>query len=197
MATTELPAKYDYRQLDRTINQYIAFRPVQLEADLRLIHRWMNQEHVIPFWNLALDLDKMRLHLEKALADQHQTLYIGYLDDVPMSYWESYWAKDDILGTKYPVHPEDQGIHLLIGEPDFLGKGYALPLLRAMTAFQFQSASTTKIVTEPDSRNQKMIHVFERCGFEVQGEIELPDKRGTLMFCDRLRFMAMWREVLP
>lgn len=184
---------YIYQTFDSDLNKTIAFRPVELEQDLLLIHNWMNQPHVIPFWHLNFDLPRMRQHLQIALADPHQTLYIGYLNDVPISYWESYWAADDIIARYYAAHPADQGIHLLIGAPEFLGKGYALPLLRAMTALQFQHLETTKIVTEPDSRNQKMIHVFERCGFEVQTEIDLPDKRATLMFCDRQKFVGRWR----
>ncbi len=184
--------EYSYQTWDSKINKFIAFRPVVLE-DLPLIHNWMNQPHVIPFWNLAYDMERMQQHLQKAIADPHQTLYIGLLDDLPMSYWESYWAADDIVARYYPAHPADQGIHLLIGSPEFLGKGYALPLLRAMTFFQFQHPETSKIVTEPDSRNSKMIHVFKRCGFEFQAEIDLPDKRAALMFCDRQSFMGRWR----
>ena len=190
--TNQLDLGYVYQTFDRDINKVIAFRPVVLQ-DLQRIHNWMNQPHVIPYWNLAYDLDRMREHLQKALADTHQTLYIGLLDDVPMSYWESYWAKRDIIAQCYPAHPADQGIHLLIGPPEFLGLGYALPLLRAMTSFQFQHSETQKIVTEPDSRNQKMIHVFKRCGFEFQKEIDLPDKRAALMFCHRQSFMEKLR----
>jgi RimJ/RimL family protein N-acetyltransferase len=37
-----------------------------------------------------------------------------------------------------------------------------------------------------------MIHVFERCGFQFQKEMELPDKIGALMFCDRQLFFQRW-----
>lgn len=182
--------QYAYQSYDTSIKQTIAFRSVELQQDLSLIHCWMNQPHVIPFWKLAFDLERMQAHLEKAIADPHQTLYIGYLNNVPMSYWESYWAADDIVARCYPTHHTDQGIHLLIGSPEFLGKGYALPLLRAMVTFQFQHSETQKIIAEPDIRNHKMIHVFQRCGFEFQTEIELPDKRAALMFCERQRFFG-------
>jgi len=184
---------YSYQTWDSTINKSIAFRPVVLEQDLPLIHNWMNQPHVVPFWNLAYDRERMGQHLKKAIADPHQTLYIGLLDDVVMSYWECYWVDNDIVARYYPAHPADQGIHLLIGAPEFLGKGYALPLLRAMTFFQFKHLETLKIVAEPDSRNHKMIHVFERCGFEFQKEIDLPEKKAALMLCDRQRFMRRWK----
>lgn len=184
---------YSYARFDAAINKTIAFRPVVLEEDLNLIHNWMNQPHVIPFWNLAFDLERMREHLQRTLADKHQTLYIGCLDDEPMSYWESYWTIDDIVARHYSAEATNQGIHLLIGETKFLGKGYALPLLRAMVFFQFENTATQKIIAEPDIRNQKMIHVFEKCGFEFQKEIELPDKFGALMFCDRQLFFQRWK----
>lgn len=93
-----------------------------------------------------------------------------------------------MISGYYEPRPEDQGIHLLIGPPEFLGKGYALPLLRAMTALQFRHGATQRIVTEPDIRNERVIRVFERCGFEFQRPIDLPEKRAALMFCHRERF---------
>lgn len=174
-----------FETYDSTIHHTIAFRLLNLEQDLPLIHNWMHQPHVIPFWQLALSLEDLHRHLQRAIADTHQTLYIGMLNGIPMSYWESYWAAADIVSHHYAAHPADQGIHLLIGSPEFLGKGYALPLLRAMTQLQFQHGETQKIVAEPDIRNHKMIHVFEQCGFEFQQVIHLPDKTAALLFCDR------------
>lgn len=184
-----------YEVYDRTIARKISFRPMTLSLDLERIYRWMNYDHVIPFWQMAWPLEKIQSYLEKVLADSHQTAYIGCLDDEPMSYWESYWAIADLLGHYYPAEPADQGIHLLIGEPHFLGKGLALPLLRAMTMYQFQHQPTNKVVTEPDARNAKMIHVFTKCGFELQKHVELPDKTGALMFCDRQKFTTLWSPV--
>lgn len=188
MSSPKTASEMAYQTYDAEIDKVISFRPVTLQEDLLRIHDWMNQPHVIPFWKLAFSMDRMRAHLQKAIADPHQVSYIGLLDGVPMSYWESYWAIDDVVGKYYSAQPADQGIHLLIGSPQFLGKGYALPMLRAMTAFQFQHSETQRVVTEPDIRNHKMIHIFKRCGFVFQGAINLPDKQGALMFCDRFEF---------
>lgn len=177
-----------YRTFDSKIHKTISFRPLVLSEDLHRIHDWMNLPHVIPFWDMALPLEDIREYLEKVLEDPHQTPYIGELDGISMSYWEAYWAADDVISRYYEAQPEDQGIHLLIGPPEFLGKGYALPLLRAMTDFQFWHEQTQKIVTEPDIRNHRVIRVFERCGFEFHRPIDLPEKRAALMFCHRDRF---------
>ncbi|MDA8354633.1 MAG: GNAT family N-acetyltransferase [Firmicutes bacterium] len=177
-----------FSRVHPAIGRRISFRRVELERDLDRLHRWHHEPHVIPFWNLNISLEKYRQHLTSFLADTHQSLHIGMLDGTPMSYWETYWAKDDILGNYYDWHPEDQGVHLLIGPPSFLGKGYALPLLQTITHWLFQHEPTEKVVAEPDVRNAKMIHIFEKCGFRFQREIDLPDKRAALLFCSRESF---------
>ncbi|WP_163538570.1 GNAT family N-acetyltransferase [Gracilibacillus sp. YIM 98692] len=181
-------SEYEFTFYDREIDSEIVFRRVTLEKDLDRLHQWHHQPHVIPFWNQNFSETAYKDHLKKLLADQHQSLYIGYLNNVPMSYWEAYWAKDDLIANYYDAEKEDQGIHLLFGPEEYLGKGLALPLLRAMIAFQFKHKKTEKVVAEPDVRNKKMIHIFEKCGFEPEKEIELPDKRGLLMFCHRVTF---------
>ncbi|NJN74100.1 MAG: acetyltransferase [Limnothrix sp. RL_2_0] len=192
MPNLETQVQPVYEVYDKTIQGKISFRPMSLELDLERIHNWMNKPHVIPFWQMNFPMEKIKNYLLKVLADQHQIAYIGSLDDEPMSYWESYWAVDDVLGKYYSVESSDQGIHLLIGEPYFLGKGLALPFLRAITMFQFRHAPTTRTVTEPDARNAKMIHIFNKCGFEFQKNVDLPDKTGALMFCDRQKFETLW-----
>ncbi|WP_028782315.1 GNAT family N-acetyltransferase [Thalassobacillus devorans] len=174
------------------MKQAIAFRELDYDKDLTNVFLWMHQQHVIPYWQLNLPFAEFSNHLKKALEDSHQTLYIGEIDGRPMSYWEAYWVKGDVVETCYDAESFDQGIHLLIGDPQFLGKGYALPLLKAMVAFQFRQEKTNKVIAEPDIRNDKMIHIFEKCGFEAVKPIELPDKTGLLMFCTRENFEKRW-----
>ncbi len=181
-------SEYDYQTRDSEIDKTISFRQVAMERDLGRLHRWLNEPHVLPYWQWNDPLPEFRKKLAEKLADSHQTPYVGHLDHVPMSYWESYWAADDDLADHYDAEPADQGIHLLIGVPEFVGHGYAEPLLRAMTAFQFLHDETERVVTEPDVRNEKVIHVFEKCGFEPQREIALPEKDALLMICERERF---------
>jgi RimJ/RimL family protein N-acetyltransferase len=183
---------YDYEVYDQEIQKTIQFKKIDFDRDAELIHKWMMEEHVHPFWNLNIPFEKFQDHLEKALSDSHQTLYAGYLDGVAMSYWEAYWVKGDVVEETYTPAPFDQGIHLLIGEREYLGKGLSLPLLRAMVSYQFQEKKTNKVIAEPDIRNDKMIHVFEKCGFKPVKPITLPDKTGLLMFCERSEFEKRW-----
>lgn len=181
---------YSFQTTNESIEKVISFREVSIDRDLGRLHTWLNSEHVLPYWQQNDPLPQVRDTIAGRAANEEQTLYIGYLDHTPMSYWESYWPSADRIAEYYDADPTDQGIHLLIGPPEYLGQGYATPLLKAMTTFQFQHPETRRIVTEPDVRNETAIHVFENCGFEPQREIELPDKTGLLMFCRRETFEA-------
>lgn len=181
-------AEYSFHEFDEDVSKSIAFREADPDRDLGRLHAWFNSEHVLPYWEQDDPLPQVHDTIEARASNPDQTLYIGYLDHTPMSYWESYWAARDRIGEYYDAEPADQGIHLLIGPPEYLGEGYGAPLVAAMTAFQFQHHETRRIVTEPDVRNERAIRVFEKCGFERRGEVELPDKTGLLMICERERF---------
>lgn len=178
---------YDYRTYHPDLETTVSFRQVSLERDLERLHAWLNSEHVLPYWQLNDPLPEFREALSEKIEDEHMTPYVGYLDHVPMSYWECYWAADDEIAEYYDAEPADQGIHLLIGPSEYLGHGYAKPLLQAVTEMQFCHPETDRIVTEPDSRNERVIHVFEQCGFEPRKELELPEKDALLMVCERER----------
>ncbi|HZG70902.1 MAG TPA: GNAT family N-acetyltransferase [Chondromyces sp.] len=186
--------KYPFERYDSRIQKTISFRHVSMEEDLERLHSWMHEKHVVPFWNLNISLENYTTHLQKFLIDDHQTLLIGELDGVPMSYWESYWVKDDIIGNYYAFDEYDQGIHLLIGPKEFLGKGLIYPLLLTILHKKFQVLETQKIIAEPDIRNEKMIYVFKKCGFRPVKKVELPDKTGLLMMCERKVFERRWTD---
>jgi acetyl CoA:N6-hydroxylysine acetyl transferase len=180
---------------EKCLKKDIKFREVKMQKDLNRLHEWMNNEHVIPYWKLNISLDLYKEHLENALNDNHQKLYIGYIKETPMSYWERYWVNGDIIRDYYKYDKWDQGIHLLIGPKEFISKGYSVPLLLEMLRLQFTEKKTKKIVAEPDIRNEKMIHVFKKCGFQPVKNIILPDKEALLMFCERNRFERIQNNV--
>jgi RimJ/RimL family protein N-acetyltransferase len=94
----------------------------------------------------------------------------------------------DVIKNYYEFDEYDQGLHLLIGHKNYLGKGYIYPLLLSILKQKFQVTETKKVIVEPDIRNEKMIHVFKKCGFTPIKEVELPDKTGLLMFCEKSIF---------
>ncbi|WP_336363113.1 GNAT family N-acetyltransferase [Halalkalicoccus salilacus] len=181
---------YDYQTYDRSIEKTVSLRQASLERDLGRLHAWLGSEHVKPYWQLDLPLPAFRDRLAEKLTDDHLTPYVGCLDHVPMSYWECYWAADDDVANHYDAEPADQGVHLLIGPEEYLGHGYALPLMRAVVAMQFRHPETDRVIAEPDARNERVIHVFEQCGFEPRGEFRFDEaeKDALLLVCERDTF---------
>ncbi len=180
--------EYDHRSYDDGIDREIAFRPAAMERALGRLHRWLNSEHVLPYWELDEALPAFERALFKKLDDDHLTPYIGCLDHVPMSYWEVYWAAEDSLANHYDARPTDRGLHLLIGPPEYLGAGYAASLLREMTALQFAHPDTVRVVAGPDAGNDRAIAVFEECGFEPRFEFDEEEKAALLVVCEREHF---------
>lgn len=183
---------YDYQRYDAERDRTVSLRPATRERDLGRLHAWFGYDHVKPYWQLDLPPAEFRERFAEKLADDHLTPYVGCLDHVPMSYWECYRAADDDVANHYDADPADRGVHLLIGPPEYLGRGYALPLMRAVVAMQFENADAERVIAEPDARNDRAIRVFERCGFEPETEFhfEEAEKDAVLMVCERERFEA-------
>jgi acetyl CoA:N6-hydroxylysine acetyl transferase len=159
-----------------------SFRRLDPRGDLDLVHGWMHQPHVLPFWRLDVPRAELAAYLESVAAADHQEPLIGSVEGVPVSYWETYWAARDPLAEHYPAEDHDQGVHLLIGPLELTGRGLGRRLLDAVAGWQLgREPRTRRVVAEPDVRNARMIHVFERCGFVRAAEVELPDKRAALM----------------
>ncbi|ELZ31524.1 siderophore biosynthesis protein [Halogeometricum pallidum JCM 14848] len=194
--TTESPPNeeyrpgYDYRRYDAERDRTVSLRPATLERDFGRLHAWLGYDHVKPYWQLDLPPSEFRERLAEKLSDDHLTPYVGCLDHVPMSYWECYRAADDDVANHYDARPSDRGVHLLIGPPEYLGHGYALPLLRAAVAMQFENSDAERVIAEPDARNERVIRVFERCGFESEKQFHFEEagKDAVLMVCERERF---------
>uniref|UniRef100_UPI003F595E98 GNAT family N-acetyltransferase n=1 Tax=Streptomyces asoensis TaxID=249586 RepID=UPI003F595E98 len=167
-----------------------AFRlvPVQVERDLSLVCRWMNDPVVAAFWELAGPESTTARHLRRQLADDGRSVpCLGVLEGRPMSYWEIYRADLDPLACHYPARPQDTGIHLLIGGGADRGRGLGSRLLRAVADLVLdRRPACARVVAEPDLRNIPSMAAFLGAGFQFLAEVDLPTKRAALMVRDRV-----------
>ncbi|MEU2392544.1 GNAT family N-acetyltransferase [Streptomyces sp. NPDC007369] len=166
-----------------------AFRlePVRLGRDLELLTRWMNDPEVAVYWELAGPASVTAARLRAQLdGDGTSTPCIGYLDGIPMSYWELYRADLDPLARHYRARPHDTGIHLLIGDGTNRGRGLGTALLRTVANLVLDNRPRcTRVIAEPDIRNTPSVSVFLASGFRCSTEIDLPGKRAALMIRER------------
>ncbi|MFD9432124.1 GNAT family N-acetyltransferase [Streptomyces sp. NPDC060002] len=162
--------------------------PVQVERDLGLVGRWMNDPDVAAFWELAGPESMTARHLRRQLAgDGRSVPCLGVLEGRPMSYWEIYRADLDPLACHYPARPHDTGIHLLIGGDADRGRGLGSRLLRAVADLVLdRRPACARVVAEPDLRNTASIATFLSAGFRFLTEVDLSTKRAALMVRDRI-----------
>ncbi|MGW3648702.1 GNAT family N-acetyltransferase [Streptomyces sp. NPDC000878] len=161
--------------------------PVDVERDLPLIGRWMNDPTVATFWELAGTECVTEAHLRSQLdGDGRSVPCLGVLEGTPMSYWEIYRADLDPLARHYPARPHDTGLHLLLGGVADRGRGLGSTLLRAVADLVLDHRpSCARVVAEPDLRNTPSVSAFLTAGFRFSAELDLPAKRAALMVRDR------------
>jgi penicillin amidase len=118
------------------------------------------------------------------LATHHA--YLVHRDDRPVALFQTYEPEADPVGECYDVQPGDFGVHLLLGPATGEGeRGFTPALLSVLLAYAFSDPRHTRIVAEPDTRNDKVIDRMLRTGFTLGPEIDLPDKRARLLFLTR------------
>lgn len=183
-------SNYDFQLYDEEAGVTVSFRKATMEEDLGRLHAWLGSEHVKPYWQLDLPLPAFRDRFAEKLADDHLTPYIGYIDHVPMSYFEQYWAAEDDVAQYYDAEADDQGVHMLIGPEEYVGHGHSHPLVRTFGMLLGVKHDAQRAILEPDVRNEKMIHLLEQSGFETITEFyfEEEQKDAALMMITRETF---------
>lgn len=160
----------------------VAFRALVLEDDLELVHGWMQQPHVAPWWELEGSVEFVRAYLERQAALHHVDQWIVTDDERnPFAYVETYRVPDDPLAGLYDAQRGDRGFHLLVGPPELLGSGLAQALVLHLVTRLLGQNGITRIVCEPDARNARMLALCRALGGEELATLELPDRRRVLI----------------
>ena len=74
-------------------------------------------------------------------------------------------------------------LDILIGDPNYLGKGLAHRLIQDFLVSQF--AHVKEVLIDPDMANLRAIHVYKKAGFTIVGEF-VPSHSAQLHYMMRL-----------
>lgn len=162
----------------------IGFTPVDPAGHVEVIHEWMQEPHVVPWWRLDGSPQRVRDYLEAQCAMPHLTPWVVDAAGEPFAYLETYRAADDPLAAAYEARPGDLGWHVLVGPARFLGSGVPREMGHMVVRWLFRHHGASRVVCEPDVRNRRMIAFCQRLGGRVAAEIELPEKRAALIVWD-------------
>ncbi|WP_314222982.1 GNAT family N-acetyltransferase [Streptomyces zaehneri] len=175
----------------------IGIRPLDAEGDADVVHGWVSEERAA-FWGMnGLTRDQVaEIYAHMAGLDTHHA-FLTELDGEPVALLQTYEPTEDRVGECYPVEPGDIGVHVLIAPAGGRGArpGWSAALMGAFASYVLVGLDRTRVVVDPDVRNERAVSRFVRQGFE-QGpvvtlpEIDLPDvylpeKKARLAFLRR------------
>jgi RimJ/RimL family protein N-acetyltransferase len=170
----------------------VAFRPLR-RADLRLMHEWLQREHVRRWWDDHETYEDVVEHYLPALEGGRPVdLYLILLDASPVGFIQTYVVDD------HPEYAERvgvgagvagvAGVDLFIGEEELTGQGLGVEVLtRFVGDIVFAKPATSACIADPDVRNTASIRAFEKAGFRRVGEFFDPSdgERHALLRLDR------------
>ncbi|KAF8469101.1 acyl-CoA N-acyltransferase [Kalaharituber pfeilii] len=195
------PGTMFYKRYIPSLNSYLTFRTANMETDVPLLHKWMNNPRVDAFWGEAGPETHQHQFLQKGLEDHHCFPVIGSWRDlsatdsangkegkeicseeVPFGYFEIYWVKEDRLAGYTKTADWDRGVHVLVGEERFRGYHRVQVWLSSLVHYMFLSdPRTMTLILEPRVDNEKFINYLMRVGFYKEKEFSFPHKQAAVM----------------
>ncbi|WEX90696.1 acetyltransferase [Sinorhizobium garamanticum] len=184
------PAGCVYARFIPWLSGTLSFHVATLD-DVPDVHRWMNDPRVDEFWNEAGSEAAHRRYLERMLADPHVIPLIGRFNEQAFSYFEIYWAKEDLIGPFCGASDYDRGCHVIVGEGAFRGKPWFTAWLPSLLHLMFlDDPRTERIVQEPSAAHHRQLRNLQRSGFAHIRSVDLPTKRAAIMSISRQHFFS-------
>lgn len=160
----------------------ISFKKVGLEQ-VAIILSWLTQPHVQEFWDTTqAHKDDIVLFAQgrpspSSYCDGLYNYYIGYVDEQPHALVMFIKEKEeyDIEEIK-KQHLSKTGstysLDYMIGNPDFLGKGFGAKTLEAFLKYMRTELdpSADTFFIDPEATNTRAKHVYEKAGFVHVGD---------------------------
>jgi RimJ/RimL family protein N-acetyltransferase len=150
--------------------------------DLRLMHEWLQRDHVRRWWNERATYEEVVEHYLPAIQGRKRTdLYQIWLDDRPIGFIQTYLVPNHPdFAERIGVDEDVAGVDLFIADEELIGKGLGTEVLRAFTEdVVFARPETVACIADPDARNTVSLRAFEKAGFRAVREFFDPEDGRT------------------
>lgn len=186
---------------DKTIFE---IREIDTTDDLDRIWKWWNAPHVTGRWSFDVRLgpiagerrpytiEDLGAYLKKMLHEGHLLPAILRLNAVDIGYTEGYEIGSSPLANHPMLEPNDRGFHLLIGSPEFVGRGVGTFIMEHIIKWQFTAHPKAKRVGgEPKFDNIGAIKsLLKLPGSRREEDMQLPHKKAAVVIIERDGFFA-------
>ena len=165
----------------------IDFSPLT-HADLPLLHDWLSRPHIVEWWPGPPTLAEVAEEFGPAIAGSvpHEC-FVALADGVPIGFIQSYtpvgwhhegwWLDEHDAGVR--------GIDQFLADAEQLGRGLGTAMVSTFVARLFADPTVTRVQTDPAPGNRRAIRCYEKAGFIADREVDTPDGRALLMYCER------------
>jgi aminoglycoside 6'-N-acetyltransferase len=145
----------------------ITFVPVS-EKHRSLLQSWLAQPHWREWWGEPEE----ELRLIYAVEDGEHLPFIACIEGKPVAYVQCWRpAKHPDVPWVCNMAMTERGIDVSIGNATDLGNGYGSLIVKCFAAKLFAEGAT-RLVIDPDKRNQRAIAAYKKVGFTQYGEFE-------------------------
>lgn len=153
----------------------ITFKAVT-EDDRALLRVWLETPHAREWWGEAEE----ELALIYDGSGEHEP-FIASVDGEAVAYVQSWWpSPHPDLPWQHGMTPTTRGIDITIGRPENLGKGLGSLIVKHFAARLFAEGAT-RLIIDPDIRNERAIAAYIKAGFTPYDRFETEDGTDLLM----------------
>lgn len=145
------------KKIEENCNHFHFHFAPAIPAQRSMLHQWFEQKH-IKAWMHGVGLQNTLDGLERFFQGGSDTTYwVGYDKDTPFAFLiTSREGKDAIT------------LDVFICDSGYLGKGFAVPMIREFLTIHFSNMK--RVLIDPEATNTRAIHVYEKVGFKITGE---------------------------
>lgn len=168
----------------------LRMRPLVPEVDAPLLHRWVTDPKAV-FWMMqqATPLDVLREY-QAIDANPHHHAFLGYAEEEPAFLVELYDPRHSELAEHEDFGPGDLGMHVLVAPTDTPVPGFTAAVMRATMELCFSDPAVSRVVVEPDARNERIAVLNADAGFVAERLLALREKTAVLSTYTRAQFEA-------
>ena len=168
----------------------LTIEPLELPRDLATLHAWVTHPRSV-FWGMqGASVDEVQTEYARIADDPNHEALLGRADGSPAFLMERYDPLHSPLADLPELLPGDVGMHLLVAPTDTPVPGFTAAIMRRVIVECFADPAISRVVVEPDIRNDKIAALNGAAGFRVVRPVELPDKTAAFSVCTRASFAA-------
>lgn len=165
------------------------------ERDAELVHRWLTHPKS-KYWDMldstVHDVRVMIRDNAAAAGDSVHGMRMGYHRGVPQFLFELYDPTTSELAeptSGYVPAAGDIGMHLLVAHAEDPLPGFTGAVMLHIMSAALIEAGASRVVVEPDIRNESVQRLNAAVGFEVAGDHPVGDKMARLSYCTHADFL--------